>query len=132
MKNKQILAIALIISIICLGCEKNKDKDDPTADLSANAEGLYSGTFVVVGTGQVSGTCQVTRVSNTSVNIKIRAGGSISPVSPAINVSDGGSGKIILSYSDSEGTINGTIVNKTLSLTIKAGTVTETFSGTKP
>ena len=130
MKNKQILTIAIIISLISFSCEK--DKENSSVDLATNAEGLYSGTFVVVGSGQVSGTCQVSRISNTTVNIKIRAGGQISPASPAINLSDGGSGKIILTYSDSEGTINGTIVNKTLSLTIKAGTVTETFSGTKP
>lgn len=130
MKIIQILAAVIIISLICFGCEK--DKGDTSPDISVIAEGLYSGTFVVVGSGQVSGTCQVSRISNTTVNIKIRAGGQISPASPAINLSDGGSGKIILTYSDSEGTINGTIVNKTLSLTIKAGTVTETFSGTKP
>jgi hypothetical protein len=70
-------------------------------------------------------------VSATSVNLIIKVGGQVSPISPEINLSDGGSGKIILSYTDSEGTINGTIVNKVLSLTLKSGTITETFSGTR-
>jgi hypothetical protein len=129
MKQKQILAIAIIISMICFGCEKNKD--DNTADLSVNALGMYSGIWVVVGTGQASGTCSVNKVSTTSVNLIIKIGGQVSPPSPEINLSDGGSGKIILAYTDSEGTINGTIVNKTLSLTLKSGSITETFTGTK-
>lgn len=129
MKNKQIFAIAVIITMVCFGCKK--DNNDSPVDLGFNATGMYSGTWVVVGTGQVSGTCQVYRVSNTSINLKITAAGQTSPTSPEINLSDGGSGEIILSYTDSEGTINGTIVNKVLALTIKSGTITEIFTGTK-
>lgn len=130
MKNKKILAIAVIISIICFGCEKNKD--DSSADLSVNAVGLYSGTWVVVGTGQVSGTCKVNKVSSTSVNLIITAGGQTMPTSPEVSLSDGGGGKITLTASDSECTTNGNVMNKTLSLTLKCGAITETFTGTKP
>ncbi len=129
MKSKQILTMAIIILMICFGCEK--DKDDSSVDLGVNAVGMYSGTWVVVGTGQADGTCSVNKVSGTSVNLIIKIGGRTSPPSPEINLSDGGGGKIILSYTDTEGTINGTIVNKVLSLTLKSGTITETFTGTR-
>ncbi|MDO9254109.1 MAG: hypothetical protein Q7U54_01255 [Bacteroidales bacterium] len=130
MKSKQILTIAIIISMICFGCEK--DSDTPSADLSVNAVGLYSGTWVVVGLGQVSGTCQVNKVSSTSVNLIITAGGQTMPTSPDVSLSDGGGGKIMLTASDSECTTNGNVINKTLSLTLKCGAITETFTGTKP
>jgi hypothetical protein len=108
MKRKQILSTAIIISMICFGCEKNKEVS--SADLSVNAMGLYSGTFVVVGAGQVWETCQVYRVSNTSLNLKKNtASGQTSPISHEINLNDGGSSKIIPTYSDSEGTINGSM-----------------------
>ena len=129
MRQKLVFSLAISILMICFGCKK--DSDTPSIDLSVNAVGMYSGTWVVVGTGQASGTCSVNKVSTTSVNLIIKIGGQISPISPEINLSDGGSNKIILSYTDSEGTINGTIVNKVLALTLKSGTITETFTGTK-
>jgi hypothetical protein len=130
MRQKLIFPLAITILLICFSCEKNSD--NPSVDLSVNATGMYSGTWVVVGTGQAAGTCSVNKVSTTSVNLIVKIGGIVSPISPEINLSDGGSGKIILSYTDSEGTINGTIVNKVLALTLKSGSITETFTGTKP
>jgi len=130
MKQKQILSIAIITLMICSGCEK--DPDTPSVDLSANAVGLYSGTWVVVGLGQVSGTCLVNKVSSTSVNLIITAGGQTMPTSPEVSLSDGGGGMITLTASDSECTTNGYVINKTLSLTLKCGVITETFTGTKP
>jgi hypothetical protein len=130
MKQLQILAVAIFISLICSGCKK--DNSDSPVDLGVNATGMYSGTWVVVGAGQAAGTCSVNKVSGTSVNLMIKIGGQMSPPSPEIKLSDGGSGKIILTYSDSEGTINVTIVNKTLSLSLNSGTITETFTGIKP
>jgi hypothetical protein len=130
MKQRQIFAIALIITMMCVGCKK--ESNDSPSDLGANAAGLYSGTWVVVGIGQVPGTCKVTRVTSTSVNLIISAGGQTTPASPAIAVSDGGGGKIMIAYSDSDGTINGNVTGKTLTLTLHAGAITETFTGTKP
>jgi hypothetical protein len=130
MKSKQILAIAIIISMICFGCEKNSD--DATIDYAKTASGTYSGTWVVVGTGQTYGTCEVVKVTATSVNLKMTAGGTTIPTLPDVKLSDGGSGKVKISYTDSGGTLTGTIENKTISFTLKAGTITETFTGTKP
>jgi len=130
MKQKLIFSLAISILMICWGCEKNSD--DSSADLAANSTGVYTGIWAIPGTGQVAGTCQVVKVSGASVNLVMTAGGQSIPTLPGVKLSDSGSGKINISYSDSGGTLNGTIENKSLSFTIKAGTITETFSGTKP
>ncbi|MDO9254111.1 MAG: hypothetical protein Q7U54_01265 [Bacteroidales bacterium] len=130
MRQKFIFSLAIFILMICFGCEKNSD--DSSVDLAANSTGVYSGTWVIVGTGQVAGTCEVVKASGTSVNLVMTAGGQSIPTLPGVKLSDGGSGIIKISYTDSSGTLNGTIQNKSLSFTIKAGTITETFSGTKP
>ena len=130
MRQNLIFPLAVSILMICFGCEK--DPDSHSVDLSANAVGLYSGTWVVVGLGQVSGTCLVNKVSGTSVNLIITAGGQTLPTSPEVSLSDGGGGMITLTASDSECTTNGYVINKTLSLTLKCGVITETFTGTKP
>jgi hypothetical protein len=129
MGQKPILFITIFILMICSGCKKSSTT--PSTDYASNAAGLYSGTFVVAGIGQVPGTCEVIKVSNTSVNLKVTAGGQPS-TSPGINLSDGGNGKINLSYSDSNGTITGTVENKSLTLTIVSAGTQMTFSGTKP
>jgi len=129
MKHKQILTIAIIISMICFGCEK--DADSPSVDFTKDIAGVYTGTWVVVGTGQVSGTCEVVKVSSTSVNLEMTAGGQNIPTLPGVKLSDGGNGKIKLIYSDASGTLNGTIDNNSIFFTLKAGSIEETFSGTK-
>jgi hypothetical protein len=130
MRPKRILAIAIIISIISFGCEK--DSESPSVDFANTASGLYTGTWIVVGTGQASGTCKVVKVTATSVNLEMTAGGQAIPTLPGVTLSDGGSGKIKFSYTDAGGTLNGAIENKTISFTLKAGNITETFEGTKP
>lgn len=130
MKQKQILAIAVIITMVCFGCKK--DNNDTPSDLGVYAAGLYSGTWVVVGVGQVPGTCQVTRVSSTSVTLIISAGGQTTPPSPAVALSDGGGGKVVFSYSDAGGSITGNVTGKSLTLSLNSGSITENFSGTKP
>jgi hypothetical protein len=130
MKNKKILAIAIIISMICFGCKKNSD--DTSADYANTVVGAYSGTWVVVGTGQTYGMCTVVKVSATSVNFQMTAGGSSLPTIPGVKLSDGGNGKIKCTYTDSSGSLNGTFENKTISFSLVAGTIHETFTGTKP
>lgn len=130
MKQQQILAVAILILMFCFGCEK--DSDSPSIDLAISATGLYTGTWVVVGTGQATGTCKVVKVTATTVNLEMTAGVQTIPTLPGVILSDGGSGKINFSYTDAGGTLNGTIENKTISFTLKAGNITETFTGTKP
>jgi hypothetical protein len=59
------------------------------------------------------------------------AGGQSIPTLPGVKLSNGGKGKITLTYSDSSGTQNGTIDNNSITFTLLAGTIEETFSGTK-
>lgn len=129
MKNKQILSLLFVLIMIGFGCEK--DTDTPSSLIVNDAVGIYSGTWVVVGKGQASGTCEVIKVSDTSVNLEMTISGQVIPTLPGVKLSDEGNGKIKLSYSDPSGTLTGSIQNNSINLTLKAGTITETFSGTK-
>jgi hypothetical protein len=127
MRQKRILSISIVILMICFGCEKSSDSPDLVTGLT----GMYTGVWVVNGTGQVSGTCDVVKVSNTIVKLEMTAGGSAMPVIPGVKLSDGGNGKIILKYSDSSGTLDGDIYHKTIILTLVSGSSSTTFSGTR-
>jgi hypothetical protein len=129
MKNKLIFPLAIALLMIFWGCEKKTD--DPSTDYGTKASGLYTGTWVVVGTGQAAGTCKVVKVSTTSVNLEMVAGGQTLPTIPGVTLSDGGNGKINISYTDSSGTLTGTIDNNSISITLKAGSIVETFTGIK-
>lgn len=129
MRQKLIFPLAVSILVICFGCEKNSD--DPSVDLATKSTGVYTGTWVVVGTGQSAGTCEVVKISGTTVNLVMTAGGQSIPTLPGVKLSDGGSNKIKISYTDSSGSLNGTIQDNSILFTIKAGSITETFSGTK-
>lgn len=85
----------------------------------------------MVGTGQATGTCKVVKVTANTVNLEMTAGGQAIPKLPGVTLSDRGNGKIKISYSDSSGSLNGTIENKTISFTLKSGAITETFTGSK-
>ncbi len=128
MKQSKIIPIVVLFLLTCFGCKKN---NDPSGDLGTTAAGLYSGTWTVVGMGQIPGTCQVTRNSSTIVTLNITANGSAAPSIPGIQLSNGGSGKINLSYTDISGSLTGMIINNTLTLTLTDGTIVETFAGTK-
>jgi hypothetical protein len=127
MRQKQILAIALFILVCCFGCKK----DDTSADLATGTAGYYTGTWTLVGTGTIPGTCQVVKVSNSSVNLIMTANGGTVPPLPGVKLSNGGNGKVNLSYSDNSGTLNGSMQNNTLTFTITDGTVVEIFAGTR-
>jgi hypothetical protein len=129
MKQKHILSIAFIILMISFGCKKSSDS--PAADLGANAVGTYTGNYTVLGQS-IAGTCAVTKASTTSVNIAMTVAGQSAGTLSAVNVSDGGSGKINLSYSDASGSMTGNIQGNTLTMTIISGGTTMTFSGSKP
>jgi hypothetical protein len=78
-----------------------------------------------------SGTCEVIQVSNTAVKLEMEILGVPIPEVHDVNLSDGGNGKIILKYTDSSGTLNGTFQGKTITVSITDGSTTISFSGTK-
>ena len=127
MRQKQILFTLLVVSMICFGCKK----DSETPDLAKSAAGIYTGTWTVPGVGQVAGTCEVKKVSNTAVDLIMTAGGVPTPTIPSVTLSDGGGGKINLSYSDASGTLNGSIQNNTISVTLVSGSSSSSFSGNR-
>ena len=128
MKRKQIFYFLVVILMIGYGCKKDSDT---SGDLTAGKSGSYVGSMTLVGTGTVAATCKVVKVSNTTVNLEMTVAGETIPTLPSVTLSDAGSGKINLSYTDSSGSLNGSIVNNTLTFTLQAGTIQENFSGTK-
>jgi hypothetical protein len=50
---------------------------------------------------------------------------------PEVNLSDGGSGKINLNYSDSGGSITGNVQSKAITVKLTDGTTSYTFTGIK-
>jgi hypothetical protein len=54
------------------------------------------------------------------------------PEVPDVILSDGGSGKINLKYTDSSGYVEGTIQGKSITLIIDDGSTAISFAGTRP
>ena len=129
MKRNKILSVAIVVLMLCFGCEKSND--EPSVDYATNAAGVYTGTWVIVGSGQIFGTCKVVKKSGTSVDLETTAGGAVIPTIPGVKLSDGGNGKVKLTYKDPRGTLNGTIENNLITFTLIAGSLEETFTGTK-
>ncbi len=50
---------------------------------------------------------------------------------PDVKLSDGGSGKINLNYSDSDGTINGSVQGASITVKLTDGTTSFIFTGNK-
>ena len=128
MKKQQLLILTAIMLMFCFGCKK--DFETIVAGIADNAVGVYSGGWSI-NSMNASGTYEVVKVSGTTVNLKMTAAGQALPVIPNVALSDLGNGKIKLSYSDPSGTLNGTIQNNSISFTLIAGTITETFTGNK-
>lgn len=131
MRYKHVIFLVLAMSLACFGCKKSTDSPAPSTDLAQPASGIYHGTWTVPGTGQVSGTCEVIKVSNTTVDLKMTAGGVATPTVPKVKLSDGGNGKTLLTYSDASGTLDGNIQNNVISLTLVSGSTATTFSGNR-
>ncbi len=129
MNTKLVLMSLLLIIATAFGCKK--DSESKADDLSSGAVGNYLGTWVVQGIGQVSGTCEVVKVSSTKVKLILTAGGQSVPTVPNVSLSDEGGGKMRLTYSDSSGTLNGTIEGNAITLQLDSGGTSMTFSGVK-
>jgi hypothetical protein len=135
MKQKQILSIVFIILMISIGCKKSSTSSDtPTtpSDMAKSIEGTYSGTWNVSG-GSVGGKCTVVKDSTNYVDLIFEAGGAPSGTAGPVKTSDGGSGKINLTFIEGGSTtMSGYVQNKTINLTSNVTGSTVTFTGTKP
>jgi len=126
--KRKLFILAAIMLMICFGCSKH---DDLPNDLASEAVGLYEGSWNANG-GKHSGTCEVIKVTNTSVTLEMEILGVGIPEVPDVKVSDGGDGKINLKYTDSSGNINGTIQGNSITVSITDGSTTISFSGARP
>ena len=126
MKRLQILLFLAVILTLCFGCSN----DDDSMDLAADIAGSYTGTWDVSGYTR-SGACEVIRVSDTSVKLTLEILGVELPDIPDVKLSDGGNGKTNLSYSDSEGSVAGSVQGKVIIVTISDGTTSFAFTGNK-
>ena len=128
MKKQNYFILIAILLMIVTGCKKSSE----SPDYASNSTGVYTGIWVVPSIGQIEGTCEIIKVTTTTVNVKMTAGSQPTPTVPGAKLSDGGSGTVNIKYTDSSGTLNGTIKDKTINLTLTAGSITETFTGTRP
>jgi hypothetical protein len=123
--KKQLFFLSLITMMICFGCSKD---DDLPKDLASEIAGLYEGNWNVQ--NNAYGTCEVERITDTSAKLYLKIAGIQLPV-PEVNLSDGGSGKINLNYSDSGGSITGNVQSKAITVKLTDGTTSYTFTGIK-
>ena len=130
MKNLLLIFIATIGIAFFTGCEKSTEDSSP--EITNGVTGLYSGTWIVTGTGQAAGTCEVIRASANSVNLRSTVAGQSIPTIPGVKLRESGNGKFTLSYTDAGGSLTGTIENKTLTLFLTAGNIEEHFTGSRP
>lgn len=119
-----LLALSLTL-ILATGCKKDKD-----ADLAGRIAGTYSGTATLLGISTVPCTTTINKSTENVVNLVITIETINIPFN-GISVSSGGNNVYNLSYSDSSGTFEGQINGVTLTWTLTAGGITETFTGTK-
>jgi len=115
-----------ILLMLAAGCEKDENLPDYASEIAGN----YNGTVTLVGTGTVPASTTINRSSNTKVNFKIIVGSTTIPLD-GISVSSSSSNVYTLSYTDSSGSCQGQVDGNTLTWTLTAGNMVETFSGTK-
>jgi hypothetical protein len=121
----QLFFLTAIIAMVCFGCSND---DDLPKDLASEVAGLYEGNWNVQ--NNAYGTCEVVRLSDTSAKLNLKIAGIQLPV-PDVKLSDGGSGKINLNYSDSGGSISGSVQSTSITIKLTDGTTSYTFTGTK-
>jgi hypothetical protein len=124
-KNQETFSFTLLPGIIAfafLSCEKE-------SDLAKEVSGTYSGTVTIVGTGSAPATSKLTRSSDERVNLVVTIYANNIPLN-GIKVSTSGN-NYVLSYTDSSGSLSGTVTGNRLDWTMTAGGMTETFTGTR-
>jgi hypothetical protein len=128
-KEKRICIYPLIIMGILLMLAISCKKDENNTDYASKIIGTYNGTITLVGTGSVSGSSTLTRSSDKVVDLEIIISSTSIPL-PGITVSSSGS-IYNLNYGVSGSSFTGKVDGNTLTWTLTAGSITETFTGTK-
>jgi len=128
-KNKIWIYPLLVMGFLLMfitSCEK----DENLADYASEIIGTYNGTVTVVGTGTVAGTSIITKSSEQVVDLEILIS-SVSVPLNGIKVSSSGADTYDLNITDASGSFNGKVEGSSLTWTLSASGITETFSGTK-
>ena len=127
-KNRiRIFPIALLGFLIMVASSCKKETN--LIDYASIIEGTYSGTLTIPGTGTVSCSTKINKSSEKVVNLEITIGVTNVPFN-GVDVSFGNNA-YNLTYVDSSGSFVGKVNGNTLTWTLTAGSVIETFSGTK-
>jgi len=126
MKKRQILFILFVVfSIALTSCKK--DKNENLNDYARNIAGTYNGTMTADGSAAVSASSILTKSSDTIVNLIILVGSNSIPVN-GIMVNKSGT---IYNLTYAGGSFEGKVEGNQLTWTLTAGSIVETFSGTK-
>jgi hypothetical protein len=121
-----LILLSFLMMFIASGCQKDKNLPDYASQIA----GTYSGTVTVVGTGTVSCTSTLTKSSNQKVDLKITIGSNSTSLT-GIKVSNSAGDVYNLTLTDSSGSFTGTVNGNTLTWDMTAGSIHETFSGSR-
>lgn len=128
--QNRIWICSLIVMGFLLMLASSCQKDETLTDYASEIVGTYNGTITVVGTGTVPSSSKLTKSSEQVVDLEIYVGSSSTSLD-GIKVSSSGSNIYTLSYTDSSGSFVGKVEENILTWTLTAGSVSDTFSGTK-
>ena len=120
----------LVVMGFLLMLTSSCEKDENLPDYASEIAGTYDGTVTLVGTGTVSASSTFTRSSNTKVDLIVTIGSNNISLD-GIDITSSGGNIYNLSYSDSSGSFQGKVEGNVLTWTLTAGSIVETFSGTK-
>ena len=120
------LIVMGFLLMLTASCEKDKNLPDYASEIV----GTYNGIVTAVGTGTVSGSSTLTKSSEQVVDLEIKIGSNSIPLD-GIDVSSPEDDIYNLKYTDSSGSFTGKVEANKLTWTITAGSVTQTFSGTR-
>jgi hypothetical protein len=129
MKQKNRICIYLLIGFL-LVLATNCKKDKTLPDYASKIAGTYNGTVTVIGTGTAAGSSTLTKSSEQVVDLEIIIGSSNIPLD-GIDISSDGDDIYNLKYTDSSGSFIGKVEGNKLTWTLTAGSVVDTFTGSK-
>lgn len=121
-----LLIIIGLLSLGLTGCVKN----NTNPDFASIIAGTYTGTITATGVGTVSASSVITKVNDTSVNLTVTINSTSVPLA-GITVGHSGANIYSLTYSDSSGSLTGTVAGNTLNWTLTSGSDTDVFLGTR-
>ena len=128
-QNSQIWIYTLIVTGLALFLINSCEEGENLPDYASKIEGTYNGQ-VIVGVNSVSASSTLTKDSEQVVDLEINIGSNSIPLKN-IKIVSYEDGIYNLEYSDRSGSFSGEVEGNKFSWILKAGNITETFSGTK-